>query len=81
MENKILIFETAVIETKTSYTISGTKEMDTKKPSIKKILFGVEIKKPTSFRIYKYKNGMGRTWVFGDLEINPGRFDLDKISK
>jgi hypothetical protein len=48
---------------------------------MKKILYGVEIEKPTAYRIYTHENGISRTWVFGDLELNPGRFDVKKISK
>lgn len=83
MENATLIFETTVVETKNNYTIEGTieKEWRMKKPIIKKILYGVEIQKPTAYRIYTHKNGSNRVWVFGELEINPSRFNLQKIAK
>ena len=87
MKNATLIFETTVVETKNNYTIEGTLEKVwgdamTKKPIMKKILYGVEIQKPTAYRIYTYENGNSvRTWVFGDLELNPNRFNLKKISK
>ena len=83
MKNATLIFETTVVETKNNYTIEGTieKEFDMKKPIMKKILYGVEIEKPTAYRIYTHENGISRTWVFGDLELNPGRFNVKKVSK
>ncbi len=78
-----MIFETEVVETKNNYTVSNTieKVFSVKKPIMKKILYGVEVEKPTSYRIYKTENGSYRTWVFGDLEINPSRFNLEKITK
>jgi hypothetical protein len=78
-----IIFETEVVETKNNYTILNTieKVWSIKKPIIKKILYGVEIKKPTSYRIYQTEIGSYRTWVFGDLEINPSRFNICKIAK
>lgn len=78
-----LIFETEVIETKNNYTVSDTieKVWSVKKPIMKKTLYGVEIKRPTFYRIYQSENLSRRTWVFGDLEINPSRFNLNKIAK
>jgi hypothetical protein len=78
-----LIFECKVKELKNHFTIEGTieKEWGMKKPIMKKVLYGVEIKKPTSYRIYTYPEGSRRTWVFDDLEINPAHWNVDKISK
>jgi hypothetical protein len=78
-----MIFETEVVETKNNYTVSDTieKVWSVKKPIMKKTLYGVEIKKPTSYRIYQSEMGSRRTWVFGDLEINPSRFNLNQIAK
>jgi hypothetical protein len=81
MEN--MIFETEVVETKNSYTVSSTieKVWSVKKPIMKKTLYGVEVKKPTAYRIYQSGTCSRRTWVFGDLEINPSRDTINKIAK
>lgn len=79
-----LILEAKVIETKNHYTIDTNIEKvwnEIKKPIMKKTLYGVEIQKPTAYRIYKHENGHFRVWVFGDLEINPIRFNVEKVSK
>lgn len=80
---RILILEANVIETKNSYTIDTTieKEWGMKNPIMKKILYGIEIQKPTAYRIYNHENGSSRTWVFGDLEINPDRRSVKKMAK
>lgn len=78
-----LIFECKVKELKNHFTIEGTieKEWGMKKPIMKKVLYGVQIKKPTSYRIYTHEHGSRRTWVFDDLEINPVHWNVYKISK
>ena len=78
-----LILEAQVIETKNHYTIDRTieNEWGMKKPIMKKVLYGVKIKKPTAYRIYKHQSGASRTWVFGDLEINPCKGNLNKIAE
>jgi hypothetical protein len=84
MKNAELIFEGTVKELKNTYTIEEQlPEPWVKKPIMKKTLYGVEIKKPTGYRIYKFNNGISscRTWVFGNLEINPNRFYLNKLKK
>lgn len=80
---RTLTLEANVIETKNNYTIDTTigKEWGIKKPIMKKILYGIEIQKPTAYRIYKNDNLTSRTWVFGDLEINPSRRTVKKIAK
>ena len=77
------IFETTVKELKNHYTtdVDITFYWNVKQPIIQKILFGVEIQKPSAYRIYETENGTRRTWVFGDLELNPSRYNLDKIKK
>ena len=84
MYKRELIFETEVIETKSHYTVSETieKVWSVKRPIMKKTLYGVEIKRPTSYRIYKFETGVSyRVWVFGDLEINPHRHSVQKVAK
>ena len=83
MRNEILVLETSIIELKNHYTIEGTieKEWDMKKPIMKKVIYGTEIQKPTAYRIYRHANGSRRTWVFGELEINPDRRRVNQIKK
>ena len=80
---KTLILEVKVIETKNHYTIDSTieKEWGMKKPIMKKILYGIEIKKPSAYRIYRNGNSSFRTWVFEDLEINPDRISAKQLAK
>ena len=83
---KTLLFESAVKELKNAYTTTETlPEPWSKKPIMKKVLYGVEIQKPTSFKCYEVKGKYGtvldRTWVFGDLEINPQSHDAKKVAK
>lgn len=80
---KTLILEAKVIENKNNYTIDRTitKEWGMKKPIMKKILYGVEIKKPTAYRIYKCENYSYRTWVFDNLEMNPNSSNVKKLAK
>lgn len=80
---KTLILEAKVIETKNNYTIDITieKEWGMKKPIMKKILYGIEIQKPTAYRIYQHENAFSRIWVFGNLEINPDRISVKNLAK
>ena len=48
---------------------------------MKKVIYGTEIQKPTAYRIYRHANGSRRTWVFGELEINPDRRRVNQIKK
>lgn len=78
-----LVFEGTIKENKKTYTINEcmSNHWKMKRPIMKKILWGIEIKKPTSYRVYKSKNMSFRTWVFGNLELNPRRHNIYKISK
>jgi len=77
-----LIFETEVKETGNNYTTtSNLPQPWVKRPVMRKVLFGVEIQKPTSYRIYDFGNVIKRTWVFGNIEINPDRFTVKTVAK
>ncbi len=83
-----MVHEFEVVETKNNYTtnVNGLYGK-LKKPVIKKILWGVEIKKPTAYRIYERYNSEGflsatfRIWVFGDIEIYPNKHNVKTIAK
>ena len=83
MKNAELIFQGTVKELKNTYTtLEQLPEPWVKKPVMKKVLYGIEIQKPTGYRIYRREGGISsRTWVFGDLEVNPDRFNLSKVAK
>ena len=78
-----MVLEAKVIEKKNNYTIEDTiiNEWDVNKPIIKKVLYGVEIQKPTAYRVYIDGDRKFRTWVFGELETNPDRYNVQKIAK
>jgi hypothetical protein len=81
---KTLLFEAKIIVRKTDYfvqdEVSDFFPLDTLSP-LKKVMHGVKIKPPTCFRIYNREGGgMFRTWVFGDLELNPDKFSVKRIS-
>ena len=81
-----LLFETTVKELKNTYTtLESLPKPWNKNPKMKKVLYGVEIQKPTGFRCYEVEGNFGtvlrRTWVFGDLEINPERHTVEQVSK
>ena len=80
---RTMVLEAKVIEKKNNYTIEDTiiNEWDVNKPIIKKVLYGVEIQKPTAYRVYIDGDRKFRTWVFGELEINPDRYNVQKIAK
>ena len=77
-----LIFTGTPKETKNSYTINENLPLifGATKPIIKKIIFGIEIKKPTSYKVYKSENSIRRVWCFNNIELNPSRYNLDLIS-
>lgn len=69
---------------KNSFTIEGELSGffgNMKKPSISKCLYGLNIQRPTSYRVYETTGGTTtRTWVFGDIEINPKRQNVKKVA-
>ena len=83
---KTLLFEATVKELKNTYTtIEMLPEPWNTKPIMKKVVYGVELQTPTSFRCYELQgeNGivLSRTWVFGDLEINPQEHNAQEVSR
>lgn len=79
---KTLTFESSIKINKNSFTtVDELPEPWVKKPIMQKVIFGREIQTPTSYRIYNYSGMISRTWVFGDLEINPDRFNIDQVKK
>ena len=79
---KTLTFESSIKINKGFFTtVDELPEPWVKKPVMQKVIFGIEIQTPTSYRIYSNGGMITRTWVFGDLEINPDRYNVDQIKK
>ncbi len=82
MTNTKLIFEGTIKVLKNTFTtVEQLPETWVKKPIMKKVIHGVEIQEPTGYRIYKCGALSKRIWVFGDLEINPDRHNVNKVEK
>lgn len=70
-----LIFETTITENKNAYCAKVPNIVGVTKVTLKKILYKIELPKPTGFRVYQSESGTSFYWVFGEVQQSTSYFN------